>query len=298
MAAPSSSGAALQDDAEKFVVQESDENALVGYLSFVVVLDDDNGITADWKCWEYVEASIVLWELRRVYYMLHKDTTLIASWLLQHWSQLNALFGRVGLNMDSHILMSRRQCKCRDVSPTIYHRKEASVTTFGLLCQEDVDTPNDVCCHCKEVVAGMCGVSLQSRVATVLSRALHASNHCATLRAWCGRAFPWLGQRIARALDCVALKRNPLKTNLLEGPKKKRRLDEDFVKALVFATQEPGNAGAAKTGLGQLATSALVLLKSGLTRKWLSAILRVGATLKRLSGASASSTPLASATQR
>ena len=133
MAAPSSSGAALQDDAEKFVVQESDENALVGYLNFVVVLDDDKGITADWKCWEYVEASIVLWELRRVCYMLRKDTTLIASWLLQHWSQLTALLGRVGLNMDSHILMSTKQCKCRDVSPTIYHRKEASVTTNGLL---------------------------------------------------------------------------------------------------------------------------------------------------------------------
>ncbi len=129
--------------------------------------------------------------------------------------------------------------------------KEEIEESFGiiygsevLLYQEDVDTPIDVCCHCKEVVAGMCGVSLQSRVATVLPRALHASNHCATLRAWCGRAFPWLGQRIARALDCVALKRNPLKTNLLEGPKKKkRRLGEDFVKALVFATQEPGNAG-------------------------------------------------------
>ncbi len=133
MAAPSSSGAALQDDAEKFVVQEPDENAVVGYLSFVVVLDDDKGITADWKCWEYVEASIVLWELGRVYYMLHKDTTLIASWLLQHWSQLNALFGRVGLNMDSHILMSLKRCKCRDVSPTIYHRKEARLTTVGLL---------------------------------------------------------------------------------------------------------------------------------------------------------------------
>ncbi len=133
MAAPSSSGAALQDDAEKFVVQESDENALVGYLSFVVVLDDDNGITADWKCWEYVEASIVLWELRRVYYMLRKETTAIAPWLLQHWSQLNALLGRVGLNMDSHIVMSLKQCMCRDVSPTIYHRKEASLTTVGLL---------------------------------------------------------------------------------------------------------------------------------------------------------------------
>lgn len=283
------------DDGEPLGDEESDETVVVGYLPLVFVHAVDAGVSSEWKCWEHVDCNVVLWEFRRIFFNIHKKTAELHSYLVKQWGAYANLFGRFNLDVNRHILMSRRQCKCRAIAPTVFHKNEAAVTTLALLvllahwcstsrcklaramvsgmliswlatfiewikvdilaefgiideddaakCQEDVDANSFLCCHCCVVFRPPGDLSLKAHVAPVLVEAVAASDRCLVLQAWCSTTLPWLAELLDRALDCVQLKRDPLKSTLVMGPQKKRRLDEDFVKALVFATQEKGRAG-------------------------------------------------------
>ena len=68
---------------------------------------------------------------------------------------------------------------------------------------------------------------------------------CPAVRAWWCHVIPWLARLLDVAYDCIPVGRDALESDFLVGPRRKRRLDEDVVAALIYKTQQPGQAGCA-----------------------------------------------------
>ena len=114
------------------------------------------------------------------------------------------------------------------------------------LCGIDIDEDDEVCGH----VAGLFrsppeDSDMLDKVLLLFGSALARSDECPAVRAWLSDAFPAFCTLLDRGARALRLQRGPLEQLLPLGPSRKRRLDEHYVEALVFATQSPGRASSA-----------------------------------------------------
>ena len=100
----------------------------------------------------------------------------------------------------------------------------------------------DMCCHAAHVLAERASTSPLSDMTQALLDSINLVDACESLRLWVRRALPAMSKLIAKAILAIPVRRDALGASMPVGRKKKRRLDEDFVKELIFSTQEVGRS--------------------------------------------------------
>ena len=111
-------------------------------------------------------------------------------------------------------------------------------------CEEDFDDETGTCGHVAEVFQEFDNEESElNSVVRCLLAAFGVAGSCPACAAWLQVAVPKIQKLIDRGTTAVELSRDPLEARIPLGPQRKRRLDEDFVKAMVWSTQESGAAG-------------------------------------------------------
>ena len=109
-------------------------------------------------------------------------------------------------------------------------------------CHED-EVEGGFCCHLEEIAGFELAANASACIVPVLVAAYKVRQGCPAAEAYLAYCIPLICDAIHTAGHSVPMLRDCLEARVLCGPKKKRRLDEDFCAALVMETQQrSGNA--------------------------------------------------------